>query len=152
MHLIFISKGDRIHIYYYLWKWILKCIIFKNSWSGARKFVLLFALSCFLSFSETGKIGFGLCISSEVWDSDYQRMCLNIEVKIRYTSYMFYLIPQFIYGTSLFTMHSNRFSTYKVSSIVNIRAINVNFSFKAILPEILLNHLYTDNYSKFFLF
>lgn len=79
-------------------------------------------------------------------------MCLNIEVKIRYTSYMFHLIPQFIYGTSLFTMHSNRFSTYNVSSIVNIRAINVNFSFKAILPDILLNHLYTDNYSKFFLF
>lgn len=112
--------------------------------------MLLFAPSCFLSFSETGMIGFGLCISSEVWDSDYQRMCLNIEVKIRYTSYMFYLIPQFIYGTSLFTMHSNRFSTYNVSSIVNIKAINVNFSFKAILLEILLNHVYTNNYSVFF--
>lgn len=63
---------------------------------------------------------------------------------------MFYLIPQFIYGTTFFTMHSNRFSTYSVPSIVNISIINVNFSFKAILPEILLNHIYTYNYSNFF--
>lgn len=113
-----------------------------NSWSGARIFVPLFALRCFLSFSKAGMIGFGLCISSEVCDSDYQRMCLNTEVKIRYTSYMLYLIPQFIYGITFFTMHSNRFSTYNVLSIVNITIINVNFSFKAILPKILLNQIY----------
>lgn len=37
-----------------------------------------------------------------------------------------------------------------VASAVDIMVINANFSFKAIYPEILLNHIHTYNYSKFF--
>jgi hypothetical protein len=51
-------------------------------------------------------------------------------------------------------MHSNRFGTYNVwstvASAVDIMLIYTNFSLRPIHPEILLNHIYTYNYSKFF--